>query len=153
MPNMNGLELVKKIRALPGFRFTPILTLVESDKQIFGVPMDTVVEIARIPRSAIRHIKQRKTAVLRGCIVPLFSLNELLAVGKEQRASEDDEFATLVVRTQDGNVGIVVDDFREAVDIIQRSMTDILGGLGGYALSALLGDGTVLMVLNPRELA
>jgi two-component system chemotaxis response regulator CheY len=27
MPNMDGLELIKNIRALPGFRFTPILTL------------------------------------------------------------------------------------------------------------------------------
>lgn len=27
MPNMGGLELIKNIRALPGFRFTPILTL------------------------------------------------------------------------------------------------------------------------------
>ena len=27
MPNMNGFELIKNIRALPGFRFTPILTL------------------------------------------------------------------------------------------------------------------------------
>jgi two-component system chemotaxis response regulator CheY len=27
MPNMNGLELIRHIRALPGFRFTPILTL------------------------------------------------------------------------------------------------------------------------------
>lgn len=27
MPNMGGLELIKHVRALPGFRFTPILTL------------------------------------------------------------------------------------------------------------------------------
>src|SRR5665647_1225319 len=27
MPNMGGLELIKNVRALPGFRFTPILTL------------------------------------------------------------------------------------------------------------------------------
>jgi len=127
--------------------------IVESDKQTFGVPMDIVVETVRVPRSAIRHIKQRKTTVLRGCIVPLLSLNELLAVGKEQRANEDDEFATLVIRMQDENVGIVVDDFREAVDIILKPMAGILGGLAGYAGSALLGDGTVLMVLNPKELA
>lgn len=32
MPNMGGLELIKNIRALAGFRFTPILTLTtESD--------------------------------------------------------------------------------------------------------------------------
>jgi two-component system chemotaxis response regulator CheY len=27
MPVMGGLELIEKVRALPGFRFTPILTL------------------------------------------------------------------------------------------------------------------------------
>ena len=27
MPNMGGLELIKNVRALPGFRFIPILTL------------------------------------------------------------------------------------------------------------------------------
>lgn len=33
MPQMNGMELIQKIRALPGFRFTPILTLTtESDR-------------------------------------------------------------------------------------------------------------------------
>jgi two-component system chemotaxis response regulator CheY len=32
MPNMGGFELIKAVRALPGFRFTPILTLTtESD--------------------------------------------------------------------------------------------------------------------------
>ncbi len=32
MPNMGGLELIKNIKALPGLRFTPILTLTtESD--------------------------------------------------------------------------------------------------------------------------
>lgn len=32
MPNMGGLELIKQVRALPGFRFIPILTLTtESD--------------------------------------------------------------------------------------------------------------------------
>jgi two-component system chemotaxis response regulator CheY len=27
MPNMGGLELIKKVRGIPAFRFTPILTL------------------------------------------------------------------------------------------------------------------------------
>ncbi len=33
MPNMGGIELIKKIRALPGFRFTPILTLTTESQQ------------------------------------------------------------------------------------------------------------------------
>ena len=126
--------------------------VVESDRQIFGIPMESVVETVRVPRRAIRSIKQRRTTVLRGRIVPLLSLNELLAVPAEQQPNGDDEFATLVVRVQNAHVGIVVDGFRETVDIILKPLAGLLGNLPGYAGSALLGDGSVLMVLNPKEL-
>jgi two-component system chemotaxis sensor kinase CheA len=126
--------------------------IIESNKQIFGVPMDLVVETVRVPRSQVRTIKQKLTTVLRGRIVPLLSLNELLASDVEQLPNEADEVATLIVRVHGEHVGILVDNFRETVDIILKPMTGILGGLGGYSGAALLGDGSVLMVLNPREL-
>lgn len=126
--------------------------IIESNKQIFGVPMDLVVETVRVPRVQIRTIKQKQTTVLRGRIVPLLSLNDLLARNEAQLPNEDDEFATLIVRVHGEHVGILVDNFRETVDIILKPMTGILGGLPGYSGAALLGDGSVLMVLNPREL-
>jgi two-component system chemotaxis sensor kinase CheA len=126
--------------------------IVESNKQIFGVPMDLVVETVRVPLSAIRTIKSHQTTVLRDRIVPLRSLNELLATDSPQLPNAEDELATLVIRMQNEQIGIVVDDFREVVDIILKPMAGILGGLPGYAGSALLGDGSVLMVLNPKEL-
>lgn len=126
--------------------------IIESNKQIFGVPMDMVVETVRVAFDQIRTIKQKQTTVLRGRIVPLLSLNELLAQNVEHIPNEDNEFATLIVRIHGENVGILVDDFRETVDIILKPMTGILGGLSGYSGAALLGDGSVLMVLNPREL-
>jgi two-component system, chemotaxis family, sensor kinase CheA len=126
--------------------------IIESNKQIFGVPMDMVVETVRVPITQIRTIKQKQTTVLRGRIVPLLSLNDLLAQDIKQVANDDDEFAALIVRVHGENVGILVDDFRETVDIILKPMAGILGGLSGYSGAALLGDGSVLMVLNPREL-
>jgi two-component system chemotaxis sensor kinase CheA len=126
--------------------------IVESDRQIFGVPMEMVVETVRVSRAAVSTIKKRRTTVLRGRIVPLLALNDLLAIDAEPLTNGDDELATLVVRINDEHVGILVDDFRETVDIILKPMTGIIGGLGGYAGSALLGDGSVLMVLNPKEL-
>jgi len=33
MPNMNGIEVIKKVRALPNFRFVPILTLTTETSQ------------------------------------------------------------------------------------------------------------------------
>lgn len=126
--------------------------IVESDDQAFGVPMDMVVETVRVPRSAIRTIKKHQTTVLRGRIVPLLALNDMLAINAQPRTNEEGELAMLVVRINEEHVGILVDDFRETVDIILKPMAGILGGLGGYSGSALLGDGSVLMVLNPREL-
>ncbi|WP_200189435.1 chemotaxis protein CheA, partial [Marichromatium gracile] len=126
--------------------------IIESAGQRFGVPMDRVAETVRVARNDIRTIKRRLTTVLRGRLVPLVTLNDLLALTIEQVPNDDDEFAVLVVRIGADHLGIIVDDCRETVDIILKPLGGVLAGLGGYAGSALLGDGSVLLVLNPREL-
>lgn len=126
--------------------------IIESNNQMFGVPMGTVVETVRIPRADIRTIKKHQTTVLRGRIVPLKSLNALLGQHVPPKANEEDELAVLVVTLGGESVGILVDDFRETVDIILKPMTGVLAGLAAYSGSALLGDGSVLMVLDMKEI-
>jgi len=46
----------------------------------------------------------------------------------------------------------LVDDFHETIDIILKPMAGVLAGLSAYSGSALMGDGSVLMVLNVREM-
>jgi two-component system chemotaxis sensor kinase CheA len=126
--------------------------IVESNNQIFGVPMESVAETVRIPRSAIHTIKKSKTTVLRGRIVPLTPLNSLLGLNIPPKVNDEDEFAVLIVNLGGEAVGIMVDDFRETVDIILKPMTGVLAGLAAYSGSALLGDGSVLMVLDIKEI-
>lgn len=126
--------------------------IIESDQQIFGIPMDRVVETVRLAQDSIRTIKHKKTTVLRGRIIPLLALNELLAIDADPKANADGEIATLVVRIGHEQVGLMVDEFRNVVDVILKPLPGELFRLSCYAGSALLGDGSVLMVLNPREL-
>ena len=126
--------------------------IVASNQQIFGIPMETVLETVRIPRTAIHTIKKNQTTVLRGRIVPLKALNSLLGLNVPPKANEEDELAVLIVSLYGEPVGIVVDDFRETVDIILKPMTGVLAGLSAYSGSALLGDGSVLMVLDIKEI-
>jgi two-component system chemotaxis sensor kinase CheA len=126
--------------------------IIESDQQIFGVPMDLVVESVRVPLADIRTIKHRKTTVLRGRIVPLVALNDLLAIAAEPKANEEGKLAALVVRVGGQQVGLVIDNFREVVDVILKPLPGELAKLSCYAGTALLGDGSVLMVLNLKEL-
>lgn len=126
--------------------------IVESDRQIFGVPMDHVVETVRIPSSAIRTIKRSQTIVLRGKIIPLKALNALLGLPAAPQANAYDEMAVLVARVGGDSIGLIVDDFRQAVDVIQKPLTGVLAGLSAYSGSALMGDGSVLMMLNVKEI-
>jgi len=126
--------------------------IVESNKQLFGVPMENVLETVRIARADIRTIKKSLATVLRGRIVPLKSLNSLLGLNIPPKANLEHETAVLIVSLGGEAVGIMVDDFRETAAIILKPMTGVLMGLSEYAGSALLGDGSVLMVLNIKEM-
>jgi two-component system chemotaxis sensor kinase CheA len=126
--------------------------IVESDHQLFGVPMDHVVETVRIPRSAIHAIKQSQTAVMRGRIVPLKSLNALLGIRAVHKANSDDELSVLLVHAGGAELGLLVDGFQETIGVIQKPLIGFLSNLPTYSGSALMGDGSVLMILNIREI-
>ena len=126
--------------------------IVESDGQLFGVPMDHVVETVRIPRTSVHTIKRSQTAVLRGRVVPLKCLNTMLGLLAEPKANADDELAVLLVQANGEELGILVDGFRETTGTIQKPLGGVLSGLTAYSGSALMGDGSVLMVLNVKEI-
>lgn len=130
---------------------TNVMTI-EAAGQIFGVPMDAVIETVRVPRSAVRSIKQGMVTVLRGKVLALRSLNQLLSLATPALTNDRDEFAVLVVRVGEDMFGLLVDDFQETADIILKPMVGVLANLHAYSGSALMGDGSVLMVLNIKEM-
>jgi two-component system, chemotaxis family, sensor kinase CheA len=124
--------------------------MVEVGDALFGVPMDGVAETVRVPRHRIRRIKHSEAFVLRDAIVPLMHLHELL--GLPDRLAEVEEEAVLVARVGGATVGLVVDRFREGIDVVLKPLEGLLAGMRGYSGSALMGDGRVLLVLNLKEL-
>jgi two-component system chemotaxis sensor kinase CheA len=125
--------------------------MVEAGGTPFGIPMDVIAETVRVEQARIRMLKRAETFVLREAIVPLVRLAERLGMAQQPREPEAAE-AVLVVRLGGNPVGLVVDAFREGMDVILKPLDGVLAGLRGYAGTALLGDGRVLLVLNPKEL-
>jgi two-component system chemotaxis sensor kinase CheA len=121
---------------------------IETAGALYGVPIDMIAETVRIESSAIRTIKQTEAFLLRDTIVPLVRLRRILHVPGRSEERE----AVLVLRTAAGLVGMIVDRFDEHMDIIRKPLEGILVGLRGFAGTALLGDGRVLMVLDVKEL-
>ncbi len=130
---------------------TNVMTI-EAGGQTFGVPIDAVVETVRVPTKSVRAIKQGLVTVLRGRVVPIKSLNRLLGLSTPPLVNDHDENAVLLVRVGEEVLGLLVDDFLETTDIILKPLDGVLGNLGAYAGSALMGDGSVLMVINVKEM-
>ncbi len=126
--------------------------MIEAGGRRFGVPMDLIVETVRVNVEDIHAFKQARTTVLRNRIVPLRSLHGLLSLGQEPIQNTDREVAVLVIRDGSENVGLIVDDFDGTSDIILKPLEGVLSGHTGFAGTALMGDGSVLMILNPKEL-
>ncbi|MBE7245860.1 MAG: chemotaxis protein CheA, partial [Actinomycetospora chiangmaiensis] len=97
---------------------TRIVT-VEASGQQYGVAMDAVAETVKVPRGQIHRIKQRETFVLRDAVIPLVRLADSLGLTPAAGALPDEE-AVMVARVGRERVGIVVDGFRERMEVIVR---------------------------------
>jgi two-component system chemotaxis sensor kinase CheA len=119
-------------------------------ERMFGIPMDLIHETVKIPREDIMRIKHSEAFVLRDRVVPLLQLNALLDLGDD--LEPDDETAVLVVRVAGQTVGLGISAFGEGMEVILKPLEGMLAKIPGYAGTALLGDGRVLLVLDLKEL-
>ncbi len=126
--------------------------MVDIAGQHYGAPMDVVVETVRVAVGDIHLFKTQRAAVLRGRIVPLYSAYGLLGWGGDPKPNEEGEFAVLVARVGGETVGVIVDGFAHTVDVIMKPWRGPLAHMAGFAGTALLGDGSVLLVMNLKEL-
>jgi two-component system, chemotaxis family, sensor kinase CheA len=127
---------------------TQVMT-VEAAGQTFGIPLDTVVETIRVPKSSIFPVGAAHAIVLRNRTIPLVRLAQVLG----QRSADSDEAGPIVIAKIDGDLGALqVERIGERMDIMLKPMDGILSGVPGIAGSTLLGDGSVLLVLDLTEL-
>lgn len=132
--------------------FTMMMTrvmTVEAAGQMFGIPMEAVVETVRVGRGEITPIGAAHAFVLRDRTIPLIDLGAVLGSARTAFADE----AKVVVAAAGGQVGgLEVDRLGEPMDVMLKPMDGLLAGTPGVAGTTLLGDGRVLIVLDLQTL-
>ena len=128
---------------------TQVMT-VEAGGQLFGIPLDAIVETMRVERDAIFPVGAAHAIVLRDRTIPLVRLADVLT----RRATDQrDDSGPIVIAQLGGDLGAVqVDRIGERMDVILKPLDGLLSGVPGLAGSTLLGDGSVLLVLDLGEL-
>lgn len=134
---------------LPANALTTRLLVVEVGSDRYGVALDQIVETVRIDSSALLPIGGGSACVLRGRTVPVLSLASLLGAPDSPAPSAK----LLVTRTGGERVALRVDGFAERIDTLVRPSSGLLASVPGVTGSTLLGDGSVLLVLDLPALA
>jgi two-component system chemotaxis sensor kinase CheA len=128
---------------------TRVMT-VAAGGQILGLPLDHVVETASIPRDQISAIGKGEAFVLRNRTIPLVNLARTLGQPGSGPPSAE---AKIVIVSLDGQLGgLEVERLGDRLDVMLKPMDGILQGMPGVAGTSLLGDGTVLVVLDLQDL-
>ena len=127
---------------------TQVMT-VEAAGQTFGIPLDAVVETIRVPSDSIFPVGAAHAIVLRDRTIPLVRLARILTTANDR----GDDAGPIVVTKVNGDLGALqVDRVGERMEIMLKPLDGLLSGLPGIAGSTLLGDGSVLLVLDLAEL-
>jgi two-component system chemotaxis sensor kinase CheA len=125
--------------------------IVEAGGERFAVPQIGVVELVRAG-DGVAHIKDAPVLRLRDRLLPLVSLSRLLRL--DERPGEADGGGFVVVTQVGQNLfGIIVDRVFDTEEIVVKPVAPILRHVTMFSGNTILGDGSVIMILDPNGIA
>ncbi|WP_421991550.1 chemotaxis protein CheW [Roseococcus sp.] len=129
--------------------------IVEAGGERFAIPQGSVLELVRVGRGdgpKVELIKEAPVMRLRDQLLPLIPLKRLLRLDVETDAPATEGF---VVVTQVGAqlFGIVVDRVFDTEEIVVKPVAPILRHITMFSGNTILGDGSVIMILDPNGIA
>lgn len=117
----------------------------------YAIALGSIVSIEDIPITEIKYVEAKEVINMRGTVIPIIRLNQLLDIAPPE---EDLESLTIVIISKgDKKVGLVVDDLMGQQEIVIKSLgsyidnsTKIISG------ATILGDGEVALILDVNTL-
>ncbi len=124
--------------------------IVKINEQSMVIPLNSIIEVVRVHLDNINTINGREVIRMRDSIIPLLGIDELLS---GLTYSKDKVWQYIVVvGIAEKRFGIKVDRLIGQKEIVIKSLGTYLGNIEGIAGSTILGDGTVIMILDIAEL-
>ena len=128
--------------------------IVEASGHRFAIPQLSVIELVRVRDGSehrIESIKDTKVLRLRDKLLPLVGLRQLLGL----EGSAPDFKSSFIVVTQVGSqtFGIVVDGVFHTEEIVVKPMSSKLRHIQMFSGNTILGDGSVIMIIDPNGVA
>lgn len=122
--------------------------IVAAADQVCAVPQNAVREIVQLPASGIHPVNGAEVVPYRGALLPLFRLRTLF----HARPSVSENLTIVVVTSERGLTGLVVDRVINQREIVVRPLQDPLIQVSGISGATELGDGRPVLILDAATL-
>ena len=131
--------------------------MVSARGQRFAIPQVSLREIVTLydgkSSPGIEHIGEHLVYRLRGELLPLIRLSELLRL-PEPPASREHDFAFVVVLQAIGQrFGLIVDEVKRTEEIVVKPLHKTLARIPVFSGATVMGDGCVALILDVVGLA
>ncbi|MGL4635877.1 MAG: chemotaxis protein CheW [Beijerinckiaceae bacterium] len=128
--------------------------ILESGGQRFALPQMAIIELVRPSGSneaRIEHLHSAPVLRLRERLLPLVELSQVLGLDSKRSENWSDAF---IVVCQVGTMkfGMVVDSVLQTEEIVVKPVSARIRHLSCYSGATILGDGSVIMILDPNGL-
>ncbi|MFQ5971340.1 MAG: chemotaxis protein CheW [Alphaproteobacteria bacterium] len=130
--------------------------VVECAGERFAIPQISVLELVRSSNNSeycIESINDAQVLRLRDRLLPLVSLRSLLHLDGEDEGARTGDAFIIVAQVGKHTFGIIVDRVFDTEEIVVKPVAPILRDIQLFAGNTILGDGSVIMILDPNGIA
>ena len=124
--------------------------MVELGTEKYAIPLGSIQTIEDIPVSEVKYVQTKEVINLRGTVIPLIRLNEVLDV--ESVKAKDENLTVVIVTKGDKLAGFVVDNLIGQQEIVIKSIGKYINNSKMISGATILGDGEVALILDVNTL-
>lgn len=124
--------------------------IVEVSGETYIIPLEYLVETVKINRANIHKFNEKYFTYLRGATIGMEWLCKLFLTG--ERDLEIEELNAVILSNGVENYAIVVDKLRNEQEFVVKTLEGHLSAIPGIAGSTLLGNGQVVLIVNPTDI-
>lgn len=124
--------------------------MVEVRDEKYAIPLNSIVTIEDVMVSDIKYVQQKEVINLRGTVIPLVRLDEVLDC--PPREEEPENLVVVIVKKGDKQTGLVIDNLLGQQEIVIKPLGKYINIHKMISGATILGDGEVALIIDSNSL-
>ena len=124
--------------------------MVEVGNEKYAISLGSIQTIEDIPYDEIKYVQAQEVIHIRGTVIPIIRMDEILEV--EREGEKPESLTIVIVKKGDKQAGLVVDNLIGQQEIVIKSLGSYIDNNKVISGATILGDGEVALILDVNSL-